>query len=98
MTDARLGLEATLLVRLGETGELFVNFDPELLIQIMETNCMARMNLKIPPFAAVLQQKEYTLKKNNSQMQVHNFQCFDWVHTVLSDRKCIYVDFNVQKL
>uniref|UniRef100_A0A3P9MF80 Dynein, axonemal, heavy chain 5 n=1 Tax=Oryzias latipes TaxID=8090 RepID=A0A3P9MF80_ORYLA len=70
VTDARLGLEATLLVRLGETGELFVNFDPELLIQIMETNCMARMNLKIPPFAAVLQQKEYTLKKNNSQMQV----------------------------
>ncbi|XP_020559538.1 dynein heavy chain 5, axonemal isoform X3 [Oryzias latipes] len=69
VTDARLGLEATLLVRLGETGELFVNFDPELLIQIMETNCMARMNLKIPPFAAVLQQKEYTLKKNNSQMQ-----------------------------
>uniref|UniRef100_A0A8C8DVN9 Dynein, axonemal, heavy chain 5 n=1 Tax=Oryzias sinensis TaxID=183150 RepID=A0A8C8DVN9_9TELE len=82
VTDARLGLEATLLVRLGETGELFVNFDPELLIQIMETNCMARMNLKIPPFAAVLQQKEYTLKKNNSQMQVHNLQCFDWGHTV----------------
>uniref|UniRef100_A0A3P9J502 Dynein, axonemal, heavy chain 5 n=1 Tax=Oryzias latipes TaxID=8090 RepID=A0A3P9J502_ORYLA len=95
MTDARLGLEATLLVRLGETGELFVNFDPELLIQIMETNCMARMNLKIPPFAAVLQQKEYTLKKNNSQMQVHNLQCFDWGHTVLNRNRAQQAVFRV---
>uniref|UniRef100_A0A8D2ZST3 Dynein, axonemal, heavy chain 5 n=1 Tax=Scophthalmus maximus TaxID=52904 RepID=A0A8D2ZST3_SCOMX len=70
MEHARAGLQASLLVRSPETGELFVNFDPEIRTQIRETNCMTRMNLEIPPFAALLQQKQDTLKKNNNKLQV----------------------------
>ncbi|XP_074540218.1 dynein axonemal heavy chain 5 [Halichoeres trimaculatus] len=68
--DARVGLQASLLVRSQETGELFVNFDPEILTQIRETNCMTRMNLEIPPFAALLQQKQDTFKKNNDRLKL----------------------------
>ncbi|XP_056299693.1 dynein axonemal heavy chain 5 isoform X1 [Pseudoliparis swirei] len=70
MEDARVGLQASLLVRSPETGELFVNLDPEILTQIREANCMTRMNLEIPPFAAVLRQKQDTLKKNNNKLQL----------------------------
>lgn len=70
MEDARVGLQASLLVRSSKTGELFVNFDPEILTQIREVNCMNRMNLEIPPFAAVLQQKQNSLKKNYNKLQV----------------------------
>lgn len=68
--DARVGLQASLLVRSAKTGELFVNFDPEILTQIREVNCMTRMNLEIPPFGIQLQQKQNSLKKNNQKLQV----------------------------
>ncbi|XP_027143184.1 dynein heavy chain 5, axonemal isoform X2 [Larimichthys crocea] len=70
MEDARVGLQASLLVRSPESGELFVNFDPEILTQIREVNCMTKMNLEIPLFAALLQQKQDTLKKNYNKLQL----------------------------
>lgn len=47
-----------------------MNFDPEILTQIREANCMTKMNLEIPPFAALLQQKQDDLKRNYSKLQV----------------------------
>uniref|UniRef100_G3NTE1 Dynein, axonemal, heavy chain 5 n=1 Tax=Gasterosteus aculeatus aculeatus TaxID=481459 RepID=G3NTE1_GASAC len=79
MEDARVGLQASLLVRSPETGKLFVNFDPEILTQIREANCMTRMNLEIPPFGALLRQKQDTLKKNYNKLQVditQNYTCW----------------------
>ncbi|XP_047906156.2 dynein axonemal heavy chain 5 isoform X2 [Anser cygnoides] len=65
----KTGLQATLLVKAPETGELFVNFDPQILTLIRETDCMAHMCLEIPPFAIALQQKRDWYKKI-----VHNLQ------------------------
>lgn len=70
MEEARVGLQASLLVRSAKTGELFVNFDPQILTQIREVNCMTRMNLEIPPFGIQLQQKQNSLKKSNQKLQV----------------------------
>uniref|UniRef100_G1N2L4 Dynein axonemal heavy chain 5 n=1 Tax=Meleagris gallopavo TaxID=9103 RepID=G1N2L4_MELGA len=62
-------LQAALLVKSPETGELFVNFDPQILTLIRETDCMAHMCLDIPPFASAIQQKRDWYKNI-----VHNLQ------------------------
>ncbi|XP_069709589.1 dynein axonemal heavy chain 5 [Phaenicophaeus curvirostris] len=64
------GLQASLLVKAPETGELFVNFDPEILTLIRETDCMAHMYLEIPPFASVIQQKRDWYKKIVCSLQM----------------------------
>ncbi|CAL8289381.1 unnamed protein product [Merluccius merluccius] len=70
MDGARLGLQASLLVRSPETGDLFVNFDPEILTQIREADCMSRMKLEVPPFASLLQQRQTSLKGHYNKLQL----------------------------
>ncbi|XP_060727240.1 dynein axonemal heavy chain 5 [Tachysurus vachellii] len=67
---AKVGLQASLLVRCAETRDLHVNFDPQILTQIRETDCMRRMGLEIPPFATVLKQRKDILKMNYNKLQM----------------------------
>ncbi|XP_056617792.1 dynein axonemal heavy chain 5 isoform X2 [Triplophysa dalaica] len=66
----KMGLRASLLVRSPETGELYVNYDPEIRTQIRETDCMIRMGLEIPPLASILQLKKDVFKKNYDKLQL----------------------------
>uniref|UniRef100_A0A669PQ64 Dynein axonemal heavy chain 5 n=1 Tax=Phasianus colchicus TaxID=9054 RepID=A0A669PQ64_PHACC len=69
----RTRLQASLLVKSPETGELFVNFDPQILTLIRETDCMAHMCLDIPPFASAIQQKRDWYKNIVHNLQVCSF-------------------------
>ncbi|XP_062835458.1 dynein axonemal heavy chain 5 isoform X2 [Anolis carolinensis] len=66
----KAGLQASLLVKAPDNGEIFVNFDPEILTLIRETQCMARMGLEIPPFAIALQQKSNSYKQDVNKLQM----------------------------
>lgn len=66
----KAGLKASLLVKAPETGEIFVNFDPEILALMRETECLSRMELDIPPFAVALQQKRDAYKEAFNKLQV----------------------------
>ena len=68
---AKSGLQASLLVRPPETKELFVNFDPQILTLIRESECMVRLGLDIPFGAQTLLQKSQTIKKNYNRLQVN---------------------------
>ncbi|XP_052229952.1 dynein axonemal heavy chain 5-like isoform X5 [Dreissena polymorpha] len=61
---AKSGLAASLLVKHPETGDLYVNFDPQILIMIRETECMARLGLEIPPVAKTMRTKQPEYKEN----------------------------------
>lgn len=65
-----IGLEASLLVKAPGTGELFVNFDPQILTLFRETECMSQMGLEVSSLAAALFQKRDIYKKNFSIMKV----------------------------
>ncbi|XP_040833581.1 dynein heavy chain 5, axonemal [Ochotona curzoniae] len=65
-----IGLEASLLVKAPGTGELFVNFDPQILILFRETECMSQMGLEVSPLTAALFQKRGIHKKNFSDVKM----------------------------
>ncbi|XP_038070084.1 dynein heavy chain 5, axonemal-like isoform X1 [Patiria miniata] len=64
------GLHASLLVSHPETNELFVNFDPQILTLIRETECMSRLGLDIPLAARAIRQKQGTFKENFNKLQL----------------------------
>ncbi|KNE55648.1 hypothetical protein AMAG_01535 [Allomyces macrogynus ATCC 38327] len=59
--QAKVGLQATLLVA-DPAGNLFVNFDPQILQLIKETKHMQRMGLEVPESVASLAAKERYFK------------------------------------
>ena len=59
---ARTGLNASLLVEHPDTGELFVNFDPDILELIQEAKYMNKLQLSVPKAAVLLCKKELALK------------------------------------
>ena len=67
---ARSGLQASLLVRHPETNELYVNFDPQILTMIRETECMARLGLEIPPVAKTMRTKQSDYKEDYNALLV----------------------------
>ncbi|XP_077982678.1 dynein axonemal heavy chain 5-like [Glandiceps talaboti] len=67
---AKSGLHASLLVRHPESNDLYVNFDPQILTLIRETECMARMGLEISLAAKALRQKQGYFKENYNKLQM----------------------------
>ena len=59
------------MIKHPETGELFVNFDPQILTMVRETECMARLGLEIPPLAVTMRAKQAEYKDNYNALQVN---------------------------
>ena len=76
MEAAKSGLQASLLVRHPDTNDLFVNFDPQILTLIRETECMTRLGLEIPTVAKALRVKQDQLKANYNTLQVSTSLAF----------------------
>ena len=49
-----------------------MNFDPQLLTLMRETDCMVRLGLEIPPTAKFLQAKQTAFKENYNDLTVSN--------------------------
>lgn len=67
-----VGLQASLLVRDPETGQLLVNFDPQLVKLMRETECMMKINLEIPESAKLLFMNRSTLKNIADDLKVYD--------------------------
>ncbi|XP_064640332.1 dynein axonemal heavy chain 5-like isoform X2 [Lineus longissimus] len=67
---AKSGLQASLLVRHPETHLLYVNFDPQILTLIRETECMSRLGLDIPQSAKNLRLKQGLFKDNYNALNL----------------------------
>ena len=79
MEIAISGLHASLLVRHpNDKKKLFVNFDPDILTLMRETECISRMGLNIPYIAMPLKQKQSVFKKSFNKLEVNfaNLYCF----------------------
>lgn len=65
------GVHASLIVKNSETNEFFVNFDPEIMTLIRETECMKRLKLDIPPEAAELVLRQELFKQHYNRLKVY---------------------------
>lgn len=70
MDAVKSGLHASLLVEHPETKELYVNFDPQILTLMRETECMSRLGLEIPTAAIKLRQKQGVFKEHYNSLKV----------------------------
>jgi dynein heavy chain len=63
---AKSGLQATLIIRHPEQGNLHVNFDWEILQLMRETKCLDRMGIEIPESAkmVLLQEQKFKMYSN----------------------------------
>ena len=66
-----LGLQASLLVRHPDTGELFVNCDPQLIQLIRETEGMMKMDLPIPETARLLYLRRNVIRGLADELKVY---------------------------
>ncbi|ESO89757.1 hypothetical protein LOTGIDRAFT_192667 [Lottia gigantea] len=68
------GLQASLLVQVvhpeSTSKELFLNFDPQILSMIRETDCMGRLGLDIPPMAIKMRAKQAEYKDHYNALQM----------------------------
>ncbi|XP_059507513.1 dynein axonemal heavy chain 5-like [Stegostoma tigrinum] len=70
MEMVQFGLQASLLVKHPDTGEMLVNFDPYLTVLIREAECMGRMDFEIPQTAKALLHKRHSLKNMYHKLQL----------------------------
>lgn len=64
------GVHASLIVKNSETNEYLVNFDPEIMTLIRETECMKRLKLEIPPEAEELVVRQEVFKQHYNKLKV----------------------------
>lgn len=63
------GVHASLLVKGTDMGEYLVNFDPEIMTLIRETECMKRLKLEIPPEADELVLRQELFKQHYNKLK-----------------------------
>lgn len=64
------GVHASLIVKHNETNEYLVNFDPEIMTLIRETECMKRLKLEVPPEAEDLVVRQEIFKQHYNKLKV----------------------------
>ena len=70
IAQARSSLNATLLVRNPDTGELHVNLDQKITELLREMEVLAKMGLDLPPQARSIAGKEAEIKKKHDSVSV----------------------------
>uniref|UniRef100_A0A7S0GLB7 Dynein heavy chain n=1 Tax=Micromonas pusilla TaxID=38833 RepID=A0A7S0GLB7_MICPS len=66
--DSKAGLQATLIVRHPETGNLLVNFDKEIMQLMRETKYLQRMGVEVPESAKMVLLQEEKFKHYYNQL------------------------------
>lgn len=63
------GLHTSLIIKDLETNEYLINFDPELIVLMRETECMKRLNLEVSKEADNLWTRQDVYKKNHGKIK-----------------------------